>query len=55
MTLIELIFDEMMVTEGFKAWYETEDRWDDWGQIMLDAGCDADEVEEFFSEMAWDL
>ena len=55
MEQVEKMFREMMIAEGFKAWYETPHRWDDWAEAMVVAGCDADEVVTFFSEMAWEI
>jgi len=55
MERVEMMFEEMMVAEGFEAWYEAEHRWDAWAEAMVAAGCDADEVEDFFSAMTWDL
>ena len=55
MERVEMMFEEMMDAEGFEAWYQTEHRWDAWAEAMVAAGCDADEVEDFFSAMVWDL
>lgn len=55
MERIEMMFVELMVAEGFKAWYQTEHRWDAWAEAMVTAGCDADKVVDFFAEMAWDI
>jgi len=53
--LVEEMFCELMEAEGFEDWFESEGRWEDWEARMVEAGLDADVVEEFFSDMAWDL
>ena len=55
MTTIEIRFAEMAQAEGFEAWYETEARWEEWEEQMVTEGFDAEEVREFFNEMALDL
>ena len=53
--LVEEMFCGLMEAEGFEDWFESEGRWEDWEAQMVKAGLDADVVEEFFSDMAWDL
>lgn len=53
--LVEEMFCELMEAENFEDWFESEGRWEDWEARMVEAGLDADVVEEFFSDMAWDL
>ena len=55
MERIEEMFCELCEAEGFGAWWETEGRWEDWADAMVEAGLDADEVSDFFQEMAWEL
>jgi len=55
MEIVEMMFAEMCMALGYGAWYEAEEAWDDMAEVMIEAGIDADEVEEFFSEMSADL
>ena len=52
---VEKMFAELAQSEGFEAWWETEERWEAWAQIMIEAGLDDDVVTDFFSEMAQDI
>ena len=53
--IVEKVFVEMCEALDYATWYEAEEAWDDMADIMLQMGLDADEVSEFFEEMAWDL
>lgn len=55
MSVVEVMFIEMCEALGYATWYEAEEAWEDMAEIMIEAGMDADEVEEFFDEMAEDL
>lgn len=55
MSTIEVMFIEMCEALGYDTWYEAEEAWEDMAEIMIEAGMDADEVEEFFDEMTEDL
>lgn len=52
---VEKMFAELAQSEGFEAWWETEERWEAWAQIMIEAGLDDDIVTDFFSAMAQDI
>ena len=49
------MFVEMFEADGFEAWFECESEWDRYEAAMVAAGVDADEAEDFFSQMCEDL
>lgn len=53
--IIEMMFAEMATALGYDAWYECEEEWEDMELMLIGLGCDIETVENFFSEMAWDL
>lgn len=55
MERVEERFIELMVADGFEAWWECEDKWDEYEAIIKAEGYNAEVVEEFFYEMGEDL
>ena len=50
-----MAFAELLDEEYDCAWYEAEEYWEEMEETLIARGFDADEVHEFFSEMAEDL
>ena len=48
-------FAEMMEADGFEAWWACEEKWDEYEDQLLKEGFDKEMVEDFFTEMAWDI
>ena len=55
MERVEMAFAEMMESVGLEDWWESESYWEEWEGEMVASGLDAGAVEEFFSEMAYDM
>jgi len=53
--VIEMMFEGIASSFGFDCWWDTEELWDDIAEIMISAGLDKEEVENFFSELAEEL
>ena len=52
---LEARFAEEMEARGFGAWWEAEAVWDEIGEVLVAEGFNADMVEDYIAEMAWEL
>lgn len=52
---IDEMFAELCEEMGYATWYEAEEAWEEIEMRMIESGLDAEEVHEFFQQMAWDL
>lgn len=53
--MIQERFSELAEAEGFKTWWECEHRWEDYAELMIAEGLDAEAVGKFFSVLSEDL
>lgn len=53
--MLEEMFAEMCKRDGYTAWWEAEDAWEDYEAEMVERGVPAKMAEKFFSDMAWEL